>query len=290
MIYSLPSFLRDSVMDNLSCPRVMAAPENVRAGFLHDKDFFAECGVRHVSPLVTLAEPRLVPKQLQEALASIKAGVSYREIGQAVEHAYSKLANFDTRLRAKSREILLECSALNRPCILVLARPYHMDSGIGHDIVSELQAYGYSILWGQHLPLDSDILNWLFGDEIKLRGIRSALDISDVWRSSYSANTNEILWAAKFGARMPWIACVLRLSSYECGMDQPTYMPVQAIVESSGTLFFSFQELDSTRPTGAVKIRTETIAYYLRQYASAIVERKLARLPTRSPLSVRTAA
>jgi hypothetical protein len=39
-----------------------------------------------------------------------------------------------------------------------------------------------------------------------------------VWPSSYSGNTNEILWAAKFAARMPWIACVVRLSSYECGM------------------------------------------------------------------------
>ena len=77
-----------------------------------------------------------------------------------------------------------------------------------------------------------------------------ALDISDVWLSSYSGNTNEILWGAKFAARCPWITCVLRLSSYECGMDQPTFTPVQRIVEASGTLFFKFGDLDSTKPTG----------------------------------------
>ena len=64
---------------------------------------------------------------------------------------------------------------------------------------------------------------------------------------------------------MPWIACVVRLSSYECGMDQPTYTPVQRIVERSGTLFFSFQDLDSTKPAGSVKIRVETIAHYLKK-------------------------
>jgi hypothetical protein len=32
------------------------------------------------------------------------------------------------------------------------------------------------------------------------------------------------------------------------GMDQPTYSSVQQIVERSGTLLFSFQELDSTKP------------------------------------------
>jgi predicted nucleotide-binding protein (sugar kinase/HSP70/actin superfamily) len=75
---------------------------------------------------------------------------------------------------------------------------------------------------------------------------------------------------------MPWIACVVRLSSYECGMDQPTYSPVQQIVERSGTLFFSFQDLDSTKPAGSVKIRVETIAHYLEKYSAGIVANKRA--------------
>ncbi len=61
-------------------------------------------------------------------------------------------------------------------------------------------------------------------------------------------------------------------------MDQPTFTPVQQIVERSGNLFFSFQELDSTKPAGSVKIRTETIAYYLEQSSRQIIEKKLARL------------
>lgn len=282
MIYSLPSFLQGSVVDSLACPRVMAAPENVKAGFIREKDLFAELGIRHVAPAVSLAEPRLAAKQLHEALVSIIPGVMRRETDQAIESAYAALAAFDRQLRAKSRAILAECARANKPCLLVLGRPYHMDPGIGHDIETELQAHGYPVLWGQYLPVDGDILDWLFGEEIAANRISSPFDISDVWRSSYSANTNEMLWAAKFGARMPWIACVVRFSSYECGMDQPTYTPVQAIAESSGTLFFSFQDLDSTKPAGSVKIRVETISYYLEQYAQQIIERKLARLPAQS--------
>jgi predicted nucleotide-binding protein (sugar kinase/HSP70/actin superfamily) len=71
----------------------------------------------------------------------------------------------------------------------------------------------------------------------------------------------------------------IRLSSYECGMDQPTYSPVQQIVESSGTLFFSFQDLDATKPAGSVNIRVETIAHYLGRYASDIIARKKAAAP-----------
>jgi predicted nucleotide-binding protein (sugar kinase/HSP70/actin superfamily) len=68
----------------------------------------------------------------------------------------------------------------------------------------------------------------------------------------------------------------VRLSSYECGMDQPTYSPVQQIVERTGTLYFSFQDLDSTKPAGSVKIRVETIAHYLDKYAAQIVDKKKA--------------
>ncbi len=284
MIYSLPSFLQGYVKDSLACPRVMSAPENIKAGFLREQDLFAELGIQYVAPMVSLGEPQLAAKQLFEAFASVIPGLTRHQINHSVDRAYAALANFDHQLRSKSREILAECAASGTPCLLVLGRAYHMDPGIGHEIETELQAQGYPVLWGQYLPTDEDILDWLFGAEIADGIIGSPLDISDVWRSSYSANTNEILWAAKFAARMPWIACVVRLSSYECGMDQPTYTPVQAVTECSGTLFFSFQDLDSTKPAGSVKIRVETIAYYLERYAKQIVQRKMARLSPQSPM------
>ena len=89
---------------------------------------------------------------------------------------------------------------------------------------------------------------------------------------------------SKFGARIPWISCVVRLASYECGMDQPTYTPVQQIVERSGTLFFTIQDLDTTKPAGAMKIRVETITHYLAAHASGIIAKKKAAMPPACPL------
>ena len=69
--------------------------------------------------------------------------------------------------------------------------------------------------------------------------------------------------------------------------------PVQQIVERSGTLFFSFQDFDSTKPAGSVKIRVETITHYLEKYAEAIIAKKRAAMPEGCPLlatsSTRTA-
>ena len=285
MVYSLPSYLHGHVLASLSCPRVMAAPENIKAGFLKEKNVFAEQGVVHVSPMVSLGDAPLVPKQLFEALRDVIPGLTSDETRRAVQAGFAALDAFGARLRASARATLEQCAAADKPCILVLARPYHMDPGIGHEIEVDLQAYGYPVLWTQYLPTDADLLDWMFRADLAAGHIRSPLDIADVWPSSYSANTNEILWAAKFAARMPWIACVVRLSSYECGMDQPTYSPVQQIVERSGTLFFSFQDLDSTKPAGAVKIRVETIAHYLQKHSAAIIARKKDAAAPHGPLS-----
>jgi predicted nucleotide-binding protein (sugar kinase/HSP70/actin superfamily) len=284
MIATLPSFLAGAVVDTLSCPRVMAAPENIKAGFLKERDLFAENGIRYVAPLVSLGDPRIVPKQLYQALAEALPGLTLEETRRAVEAGYRALEAFNARARRKSREVLEWCAREEKPCLLVLARPYHMDPGIGHEIEVDLQAYGYPVLWAQYFPTDPDLMEWIFGEDLRSGSIRSPFDISDVWPSSYSSNTNEILWAAKAASRVPWVACVIRLSSYECGMDQPTYTPVQQIVERSGTLFFSFQDLDATKPGGSVRIRVETIAHYLEANSAAIIQKKRRAMPADCPL------
>jgi predicted nucleotide-binding protein (sugar kinase/HSP70/actin superfamily) len=283
MIYSMPSVLRGHVMDTLTCTRVMAGPDNIKAGFLKERDIFAENGIAYTAPFVCLGDRDAVAAQLYGNLKDI-LDLSEHETDRAVKAGYNALDTMDAKLRKHSREILSWCARENKPCIFVVARPYHMDPGIGHEIEGDLQAQGFPVLWMQYFPTDPDILNWLFEEDLREKRIKSPFDISDVWSSSYSSNTNEIMWGAKVAARCPWTTCVLRLSSYECGMDQPTYTPTQRIVEATGTLFFKFGDLDSTKPAGSVKIRVETITHYMNKYSADIIANKKAMLSPNCPL------
>ena len=283
MIYSLPSFMRGHTSENLACTRVMAGPENIRAGFVKESDVFGDNGIKYTAPFVNMAEPEMVPKQMYDAMKDV-FDLDMAETQRAVDAGYKALKEFNAKAQAETRKVLEWCARNNKPCVMVLARPYHMDPGIGHEIEGDLQAHGYPIVWLQYMPVDSDLLNWVFGEEVQAKKIRSLLDISDVWTSSNSSNTNEIMWGAKFAARFPWITCVLRLSSYECGMDQPTYTPVQKTVEAAGTLFFKFGDLDSTKPAGSIRIRIETIVHYLAKYSDGIIQKKLSLLPPDCPL------
>jgi predicted nucleotide-binding protein (sugar kinase/HSP70/actin superfamily) len=284
MIHSLPSVLHGHVVDTVTCTRVMAGPENIKAGFLKESDVFAENNVVYASPFVSLGDRDMVTGQLYASLKDV-FDLDQHETARAVKAGFAALDDVSVRIRKRGREILTWCATNQKPCVLVLARPYHMDIGIGHEIEAGIQACGYPILWLQYLPADLDLMNWLFDSDLKSARIKNAFDISDVWTSSYSSNTNEIMWGAKVAARCPWITCVVRLSSYECGMDQPTYTPAQKIVEATGTLYFKFGDLDSTKPAGGIKIRVETISHYLGKYSQQIIERKLSYLSPHCPLA-----
>jgi predicted nucleotide-binding protein (sugar kinase/HSP70/actin superfamily) len=283
MIHSLPSILQGHVVDTVTCTRVMAGPENIKAGFLKERDIFGENNIVYTSPFVSLGDRHMVPDQMFSGLKDV-FDLTPEENVRACHAGFAALDKFTDKARKHSRDILEWCAKNQKPCILVLARPYHMDTGIGHEIEAELQAHGYPVLWLQYLPGDDDLMNWLFAEDLAAKSIKSPFDIIDVWTSSYSSNTNEIMWGAKFAARCPWITCVVRLSSYECGMDQPTYTPTQKIVEATGTLFFKFGDLDSTKPAGSIKIRVETIAHYMAKYSQEIMQRKMAWLPPTNPL------
>src|SRR5438270_9863604 len=101
MIYTLPSFMSGHVARTLTCPRVMAAPENIKAGFLKERDVFTERGIKYVSPSVALAEPAIVPKQLHHALQDAIPNLTLAEVRSAVTAGYKALAAFNKQMQDK---------------------------------------------------------------------------------------------------------------------------------------------------------------------------------------------
>ena len=144
-----------------------------------------------------------------------------------------------------------------------------------HEIMEEFQKLGYPVFSQSLLPMDEDILDRLFGEEVRSGAITHALDIRDVWKNAYSGSTNIKIWAAKFTARHPNLVA-LELSSFKCGHDAPIYGVVEGIVEQSGTPYFCFKDLDENKPTGSIRIRVETIDYFLRRYREEVIRKRKA--------------
>ena len=71
MIHSLPSVLHGHVVDTVTCTRVMAGPENIKAGFLKERDVFGENGITYASPFVSLGDRHMVTEQLHTSLKEV---------------------------------------------------------------------------------------------------------------------------------------------------------------------------------------------------------------------------
>jgi len=254
-----------------ACPTVTATPESVKAAFIKEEDVFADKGIRYLNPMVNVAQPVLFERQMYDQFKDI-LGLSKAENERAVAAGYKALDEFEANIRREGRNTLEMLERDNKIGIVVLGRPYHNDPGINHEILVEFQKLGYPIFTQDSLPLDEDLLERLFGDEVRAGDITSPLEIADVWKNAYSENTNRKVWAAKYTARHPNLVA-LELSNFKCGHDAPIYSTIEEIIECSGTPYFNFKDLDENKPTGSIKIRVETISYFLTRYREEMLER-----------------
>ncbi len=257
-----------------ACPTVTATPETVKAAFTKENDVFAEHNVKYIDPVLNFADRKMFAHQMLLAWQPI-LGLSQEENDRAVEVGYEALADYENRIRRRAREVMDQLEREDRIGIVMLGRPYHHDPGLNHEILEEFQKLGYPIFSQNTLPLDEDMLERLFGEEVREGVISHPLDISDAWKNSYSCSTNHKVWAAKFTARHPNLVA-LELSSFKCGHDAPIYGVIEGIIEQSGTPYFCFKDLDENKPSGSIKIRVETIDYFLRRYRDEVIRKRKA--------------
>ena len=257
-----------------ACPTVTATPATVKAAFTKENDVFAENGIAYVDPILNFKERKLFAFQMMKAWEPI-LGLSEEENDRAIEVGFQAMAAYEKGIRARARETLDQLEREDRIGIVMLGRVYHHDPGLNHEILDEFQKLGYPIFSQNTLPLDEDLLERLFGEELQAGVIKSPLEITDVWKNSYSCSTNHKIWAAKFTARHPNLVA-LEMSSFKCGHDAPIYGVIEGIIENSGTPYFCFKDLDENKPSGSIRIRVETIDYFLRRYREIIIKRRQA--------------
>jgi predicted CoA-substrate-specific enzyme activase len=263
------------LMGTNACPTVTATPETVKAAFTKENDVFAENNLKYIDPVLNFADRKLFAHQMLQALNQI-LGLSQEENDRAVEVGFQALKDYETGIRRRARQVLDQLEREDRIGIVMLGRPYHHDPGLNHEILDEFQKLGYPIFSQNTLPLDEDLLERLFGEEVRAGVISSPLDINDAWKNSYSCSTNHKVWAAKFTARHPNLVA-LEISSFKCGHDAPIYGVIEGIIEQSGTPYFCFKDLDENKPSGSIKIRVETIDYFLRRYREEVIRKRKAQ-------------
>jgi predicted CoA-substrate-specific enzyme activase len=254
----------DGCSGSSACPSGSATPEAIKAAFSRTMNWFEKAGVRYLNPLLDMADRDLFKYQMLSCWKDL-LHLDWQENSRAADIACAAWSGFETRLRQQARRTLDDLEKDGRIGLVMLGRPYHHDPGLNQGILEELHRLGYPVFSQSLLPLDTDLLDRLFGAEAEAGLIRSPLDISDVWKHTFSASSNHKIWAAKFVARHPNLISV-DLSNFKCGHDAFISRVIEQIIEQAGKPHFSFRDLDENRPLASIRIRIETIHYFLRRY------------------------
>ncbi len=252
-----------------ACPALAATPEVVKAAFTLEKDEFLEKDIKFLNPVFDIAELDVFERQLYTCFRTV-FHISKKENQRAMEAALTEWESSINKLRLKAEQKLRELEIEGEIGIVLLGRPYHNDPGINHGILDELNRYGYSIFTIESLPRNGDIVTRLF-DKEKRENTAHHLDVRDVWSRCYSENTSLKVWAAKFVSRHPNLIA-LDLSSFRCGHDAPLYSVLDEIFNRSSSPYFTFHEIDENRPVSSIKIRVETIHYFLKRYKEDLLQ------------------
>ncbi len=145
-------------------------------------------------------------------------GLSMEENDRAVESGFAALKEYETNLRRHARQVLDQLEREDCIGIVMLGRPYHHDPSLNHRILDEFQKLGYPIFLQNTLPIDEDLLERLFGDEVRAGVISSPLDIGDASKNSYSCS-NQYYLTSSFDAKgwltnSPVVSSTVALSNY----------------------------------------------------------------------------
>jgi predicted CoA-substrate-specific enzyme activase len=278
ILVNLPSHVSDGI-DAMVCPSAQATPEVIKAAFNRERDEFAAAGVEFVTPVFNMNEPVLFARQMAKVWGR-RLGITRRENEAAMAAADVAAEAALSALRIPALNEIRRLERDGEVGIVVLGRPYHNDPGLNHRIFQDLNRRGYPIFSINALPTDSVFLSQLFGEEIAQGKQSDPFAIGDVWKHTFSANSNSKLLAAKIVARHPNLVG-LDVSSFRCGHDAPISATIEKILETSRTPYFTFHEIDENRASGAIRLRVETIDYFLKVYQ----QERLQDLET--PLSTR---
>ena len=76
-----------------------------------------------------------------------------------------------------------------------------------------------------------------------------------------------------------------KLSGFRGGISLVIYGVVEGIIEQSGTPYFCFKDLDENKPSGSIRIRVETIDYFLRRYREEVIRKRKAEQDIQAQLA-----
>ena len=174
-------------------------------------------------------------------------GVSKKEIDEAIPFALQMEKKSIELQREKAGKIIAKAMAENKPLIVVMGRPYHLDPMVNTGILDMIEDLGAYAISENAIP------------DLHKMNLDGVLPLTQ-W--SYH---NRLYLAAKWVAQQKYEkVAAIQLNSFGCGPDAVVADEVKALVETGGKIYISIK-IDEMSNLGAAKIRIRSLLEALNQ-------------------------
>lgn len=227
--------------NQFNCPMVISYPEVIK----NNVDRLIESNIKFLNPFIAFKDIKKLKEGLFKSLSSFD--ISFKEISNAVNLAWSEDEKFKEDIRKKGEEALKYIKDYNKKGIVLCGRPYHIDPEINHGIDKLISGYGIVVLTEDSIA--------------HLGQVERPLRVVDQWMYH-----SRLYAAASFVSNESKIELV-QLNSFGCGLDAVTTDQVQEILKNNDKIYTSIK-IDEVNNLGAVRIR-------IRSLKAAMEEREL---------------
>jgi predicted CoA-substrate-specific enzyme activase len=240
MSYNLDEKMGDN---HFNCPIVAYYPETLK-GNMQELD-----QTKFVDEFLDLSNGKKFIKRFPAIAAKYFAGISRREITDAVHEAYDAYHAHMTDIKRQGEKIIEEARRQGKRIIVLAGRPYHVDPEVNHGIDQLIINQGAAIITE---------------DSISDREEKFATNVLNQWMYH-----SRLYAAAKYCTTQPDMD-LIQLVSFGCGLDAITTDETRAILKDGNKLYTQLK-IDEITNLGAVNIR-------IRSLFAALEERKEAEV------------
>jgi predicted CoA-substrate-specific enzyme activase len=241
MVFYEETHFADSA-NSFNCPVVSGYADVVR-NVINPQERY---GIPLDMPAITFGDKKLLKKACLEYLTSL--GVARSVAARAYEKAEESQKQFKVQVRSTAAEILENAHEDGRPVILLMGRPYHVDSLINHKIPDIIADFGLDVITEDSVP-------WEEGATLDNHHVMTQWEY-----------LNRYYHAARWAGQTDGVE-VVQLNSFGCGPDPFILDEVAAILGQYGKSPTVIR-IDEIESVGSTKLRLRSTFESIKQAGS----------------------
>jgi predicted CoA-substrate-specific enzyme activase len=219
-------------LNSFNCPVISGYPDVVRSAVGPERKY----GISLDTPTISFRELGILKKGISKYLKGL--GVENHIFQKAFREALRAQDTYRRKVKEESARIVEAARKENRPVMLVVGRPYHIDQLINHRITGMITALGADVITEDSVP---DV----------------AGGIEDVQVLTQWQYPNRVYNAVKWARGQDNIE-VVQLNSFGCGPDAIVCDEARAIMASAGKNH-TLIRIDEVSSPGSIRLRLRSM-------------------------------